>query len=258
MTPQTFWLENLKLAHRYNGWILSQILPSLGNRVLEVGCGNGNFTRLLAPYCSQLTAMDLNGEYVELARNSLKNKPQIKFIVGDVTKIQWRCEFDTVVMLDVLEHIPNDLELLISLYHSLSPEGKLIIKVPALSWLYGSLDLAIAHYRRYNHFNLTQVMTQAGFSHCQTWYFNLAGIPGWWLNSKVLQRTTPPAKQVDLFNNLVPLLKAMEDTIKPPIGLSVFAIGVKGGKRDEETGGTGELGREGDFTTKPISFGFNT
>ena len=227
MTPQTFWLENLKFADRYNNWILSQILPALGDRVLEVGCGNGNFTELLAPHCSELTAIDLNSEYIALARQRLKAQPQVKFRVGDITNLAWQSEFDTVVMLDVLEHIPKDLDLLISLYQALARGGRLAIKVPALSWLYGSLDLAIAHQRRYNRSNLTQAIAQAGFTDCQTWYFNWAGIPGWWLNSKVLRRTTPPTGQVDLFNNLVPLLKAVEDRIKPPIGLSVFALGIK-------------------------------
>ena len=67
-TAQTFWLENLKLADRYNNWIFEQIKPHLGNNVLEVGCGNGNFTLFLAQQCDRVTGIDINSNYVELAK----------------------------------------------------------------------------------------------------------------------------------------------------------------------------------------------
>jgi len=224
---QTFWLENLKLANRYNGWIFSQILPFLGQEVLEIGCGNGNFTVLLAQQCLRVVAVDLDQEYVRAAKSRLAGKAGVKVLHADATQMQWRSSFDTVVMLDVLEHIQDDVQMLRSLSHCLKPQGKLIVKVPALEWLYSPMDEAIGHYRRYNKNTLNKSFRKAGFSNPSMWYFNIAGIPGWWLNGKVLNRTQPPAEQVGLFNSLVPILSFTESIVKPPVGLSLFVVATK-------------------------------
>ncbi len=224
---QTFWLENLKLANQYNAWIFSQILPYLGKEVLEVGCGNGNFTALLAQKCPRVMAVDLNEEYVKAAKSRLKKHPGVEVLVADATEIQWERSFDLVIMLDVLEHIEDDVQMLRQLKDCLKPGGKLVVKVPALEWLYSPMDKAIGHYRRYNKKTLNQTFRKADFSTPLIWYFNLVGILGWWLNGKVLGCTTPPSEQVGFFNKIVPLLSTIEAKIKPPIGLSLFVVATK-------------------------------
>ena len=224
---QTFWLNNLKLADQYNSWIFSQIFPYLGREVLEVGCGNGNFTELLAQKCPRVVAVDLNEEYVRAAQTRLKEKPGVEVLVTDATQLQWERSFDTLVMLDVLEHIEDDVKMLRQLGSCLKPGGKLVIKVPALDCLYSSMDKAIGHYRRYKKKTLIKTFRQAYLSRPLVWYFNLSGIPGWWLNGQVLGRTTPPSEQVALFNQVVPFLRVIEGRLKPPIGLSLFAVATK-------------------------------
>lgn len=224
---QTFWLDNLKLADQYNNWIFSQIFPYLGREVLEVGCGNGNFTELLAQKCPRVVAVDLNEEYVRAAKTRLKEKPGVKILVTDATQLQWERSFDTLVMLDVLEHIEDDVKMLRQLGSCLKPGGKLVIKVPALDCLYSPMDKAIGHYRRYKKKTLIKTFRQAYLSTPLVWYFNLVGIPGWWLNGQVLGRTTPPSEQVALFNQVVPFLRVIEGRLKPPIGLSLFAVATK-------------------------------
>jgi SAM-dependent methyltransferase len=221
---QIFWLENLKLADRYNNWIFEQIKPHLGNTVLEVGCGNGNFTVFLVQQCQQVTGIDLKQEYTDLAKKRLGKQSKVTIIQGDITKFQTENIFDTIVMLDVLEHIENDVAVLQQLNKLLIPGGKLIIKVPALNYIYGEMDRIIGHYRRYNKKTLIDVYKQANLDRPLIWYFNLIGIPGWWLNSKILKRTNPPVQQVSLFNKVVPILSLIESVIKPPVGLSLFAV----------------------------------
>jgi hypothetical protein len=126
-------------------------------------------------------------------------------------------------MLDVLEHIEDDVAILQKLNTLLQDRGKLIIKVPALNFIYGEMDRAIGHYRRYNKNTLVDTFQKANLAQPKVWYFNIAGIPGWWLNS-ILKRTTPPSQQVDLFNKVVPILSTVENIVKPPIGLSLFAV----------------------------------
>lgn len=105
--------------------------------------------------------------------------------------------------------------------------GKIIIKVPALNWLYSPMDKVIGHYKRYEKKNLIKTFQKSYFSKPSIWYFNFLGIFGWWLNGKILKKTTPPSQQVGLFNKIVPILKIIETVIKPPIGLSLFAVGIK-------------------------------
>ena len=227
VNAQTFWLENLKLADQYNSWILSQLIPHLGNEVLEVGCGNGNFTVLLAQRCPRVVAVDIDREYVRAAKARLEGKPGVEILTADATQLRWNRSFDTVVLLDVLEHIDSDVQMLRQLGNSLRPGGKLIVKVPALNCLYSSMDRAIGHYRRYQKQTLRSTFRKANLSKLSLWYFNFAGIPGWWLNGKVLSRTTPSSAQVDLFNKLVPTLSKIEAKIQPPLGLSLFAVATK-------------------------------
>lgn len=234
-TAQTFWLENLKSASSYNRWIFSQILPHLGREILEVGCGNGNFTELLAQQDSHLTAIDLNENFVEAAMNRLKGKSGIEILVADATQMTWTGSqdvftgrsFDTIILLDVLEHIEADVQLLQHLSNGLRSGGKLIVKVPALAWLYSTMDQAVGHHRRYSQSTLVETFKQANCKAPIVWYFNAAGIPGWWLNGKLLQRTTPPAEQIGWFDRVVPVLEAIESRVPMPIGLSLFAVATK-------------------------------
>lgn len=249
---QSFWLEHLQCANHYNRWIVSQIFPYLGNEILEVGCGNGNFTELLAQTGAHLTAIDVNETYVNAAVNRLQARPNVEILVADATQIAWARSswarlpwaqqdssetksseaksFDTIILLDVLEHIEEDVKLLHHLSHGLRSGGRLIIKVPALDWLYSPMDQAIGHYRRYTRKTLSETLRQAGcsdFSEPIVWYFNAAGIPGWWLNGRVLQHTTPPSQQIGWFDQAVPVLKAIESRLSMPIGLSLFAVAKK-------------------------------
>lgn len=224
---QTFWLENLKTTSNYNSWIFSQVQPWLGNDVLEVGCGNGNFSEFLVHHCQRLVVLDLDETYVNLTQQRLHSYEHVEVLQADATKLHWQQLFDTLIMLDVLEHIEDDVSTLKQLSHCLKPGGKFIVKVPALSSLYTPMDEVIGHHRRYQKETLKATFEQAGFTESHLWYFNLGGIPGWWLNGKVLKRTTPASNQIGLFDKVVPFLKTVESIVKPPVGLSLFAIASK-------------------------------
>lgn len=227
VSAQTQWLENLQRADYYNNWIFKQIAPFLGESVLEVGCGCGTFSVLLAEKCSRLIALDLEPEYVAITQGRLLGRVNTEVILADVLELECGETFDAIIMLDVLEHLEDDLRMLKQLKGYLKPQGKLIIKVPALEFLYGDMDRAINHYRRYNKKTLTQKLTAAGFSVVSLWYFNFVGIFAWWFNDRVLKRVTSSSEQVGLFNAGVPIFAAMEAFFKPPVGLSVFAISVR-------------------------------
>jgi SAM-dependent methyltransferase len=227
MEPQGFWLDNLGRAEGYNSWVLDQAAPHLGRRVLEVGCGSGTFTRLLADRGVAVTGMDIEERFVAAARRATQGCANVDLRVGDICAQDWDGEFDSVIMLDVLEHLDNDRQMLDRLHRALTPGGRIIVKVPAFAWLNGTLDAAVGHRRRYTKAGLRAHLEAAGFDSIRSWYFNVAGIPGWWLNGTVLKRTVPPAGQLALFERLMPLVKAADLFARPFAGISVFAVGTR-------------------------------
>jgi hypothetical protein len=129
-----------------------------------------------------------------------------------------------VMMLNVLEHIEDDAHCLRVLKGLLQPEGKLLILVPALPWLYSEYDRSISHYRRYTKHSLRQVVEGQGFRIRKLAYFNALGIAGWWVRFCLLKQTQFEPKSVRLFNILSPALQAVERLVPPPLGLSLVVV----------------------------------
>ena len=227
--PQDFWLDQLGSARLFNAWVYSQIQPYLEGQIAEIGCGRGTFTTLIAAQGYTVTGFDIHAPYVEVATQRLRKFPSCNAICADVTVLPWAHEsFNTIVMLDLLEHIENDVGLLRKLRDGLGSDGRLILKVPAGKWLYSTMDKAIGHFRRYSRRSLANTLNQAGFSVMTMRAFNAAAIPGWWLNGRVLKRVTPPANQVVLFERVMPMIRTVENALRIPIGISLIAVGSPG------------------------------
>jgi SAM-dependent methyltransferase len=222
--PQDFWLRELSEAKCFNEWVLDSIGPLPGASVLEIGCGTGSFTSLLAARGHRVVALDLNPDYVEIAQRRTAHLDEVDIRCADVTEISWEPRFDAVLLLDVLEHIENDVEVLLRLRNALKPNGVLVLKVPAGQWLYGSMDRAIGHYRRYSRQTLRHACLAAGFNEPAQKLFNVLGVLGWWVNGRLLKRTTPPGAQVTLFERLVPVARVVDRLMPLPIALSLIAV----------------------------------
>src|SRR5688572_11961648 len=172
-----------KLSH-YNDWIWQAIAPYVGNRVLEVGAGIGNMTRVL--YGRDLiVATDIELPYLHILRNRFSRNPTIRVEKLDLNSDDYlalkKYEFDTVVCLNVLEHIENDERALHHLWDVLTPGGKLLLFVPADQKLFGTMDTQVGHYRRYSREGLTKIIEAAGFVAEKVTYQNVFGRFGWWL-----------------------------------------------------------------------------
>jgi SAM-dependent methyltransferase len=132
--------------------------------------------------------------------------------------------FDTIICLNVLEHVDDDISALQAIRRMLAPRGRLILLVPALPALYGTIDKALGHHRRYKRPPLTSLLTATGFTVAHIEYFNLAGVPGWWFAGRVLRRQMIPATSLKLYDALVPVFR-LERLIPWRIGQSLIAIG---------------------------------
>ena len=222
-------LQSMRRARGLNRWILQQFRQYIGSRVLEAGCGIGNFTELLLDR-ERLVCVDNDPLYVEMADwrlGHLENIVTLKRDLADIAtyeelKPEW---LDTIVCLNVLEHIAPDEQVLRAYYDLLEPGGHAIILVPAHMWLYGPCDEALGHLRRYTQTELHTKMQAAGFEVVMLEEFNRMGVPGWYLNKMLGRRDLQP-RQMRLFEWLLPVAKGME-ALKMGRGLSLIGVGRK-------------------------------
>lgn len=223
----THTLESMGQAVWYNRWTLNKFSFFLSGKILEVGCGIGNFTEALLKY-GEVFAIDINQDYVKQTSKIVGKKAKVGF--GDIEKGKYFFKdkkFDTVVCLSVLEHIEADKKALKNLFELLEKGGYLILLVPAHDFLFGEIDKFIGHFRRYNKKKLKELISQTGFKIIKRRTINFVGAIGWWISSKLLSRNQVDERKIKIFNLIAPLTLSMEDIIEPPIGTSILIIAKK-------------------------------
>jgi 2-polyprenyl-3-methyl-5-hydroxy-6-metoxy-1,4-benzoquinol methylase len=221
-------LEIMDVARNYQAWIYSRFSPYLGRRIVECGAGIGNFTKLLLDR-DIVVAVDSYGPCMERLRVRFSNDKQVVPVQMDIASPALvelkRYQPDTVVCINVLEHVEDDAAALARMAAILSPGGRLALLVPAFGWLCGSVDRIIGHYRRYNRRELRAKLTQAGFAVHELFFMNCVAVPMWFVNNRILKRTEHPIGQVMAFDKFVtPWLRPLEDLLHPPFGLSLIAV----------------------------------
>lgn len=128
----------------------------------------------------------------------------------------------------MLEHIEDDLRALSQMHALLIPRGRLVLLVPAFQFLYGSVDRALGHYRRYTRKDLLPTIQRAGFFIERSFYMNVVGMAGWFWNNRIIKRTEESGKQIGVFDRYIaPLAEFTERLVPPPAGLSLIAVGRK-------------------------------
>ncbi|HEY79902.1 MAG TPA: class I SAM-dependent methyltransferase [Anaerolineae bacterium] len=228
-------LRRMASVAHYNRWIYEELSPYAGRRLLEVGCGIGNMTEYFLDR-ELLVGVDRLAASVQFTRRRFQRHPHVEIFQGDITDaaILERLRpyrFDTVICINVLEHIQDDVRALQHMRQALQPGGRLLLLVPAGPYLYGELDGALGHHRRYERGGLAEAVQAAGFRPIQIRYMNLAGIAGWWLNSRVLRRRLLPKGQLAWFDRLAPLFIRAERLLRRvwdvPAGQSLICIAEK-------------------------------
>jgi SAM-dependent methyltransferase len=226
----TSTLAQLAALDRYNGWIYEQIASAMGRRILEVGAGTGNITRfLLGGEGSDRTvvATDPIPEYRQQLTSLFAQDQRLIVDTFDLNQPAppafKESPFETVVCLNVLEHIERDADALREMRRVLLPGGRLALLVPAHAFIHGAFDDAVGHYRRYGKRQLGKLLEAAGFIVDRLHFFNMLAVLPWWVNGRLLRRDYLPAGQTHLADRLVPLLRH-ERLIGPPFGLSLIAL----------------------------------
>lgn len=228
-------LERFAAATHFNRWLFDTVRPHCKGHVLEVGSGIGNISRLFLEDKMRLTASDLRQEYCDLLQQQFGNHPYLAGVVSldlatpDLTRQHSHLlgQFDTVVALNVVEHIEDDKKAIDNCIRLLKPGGRLIILVPAFQTLYNSFDEELGHYRRYTARSLRALQEQAGLTVIHQQYFNAVGIIGWIIDGSILRKRLIPRKQLLLFDKLLPIIKLADVITFHAIGLSTIAVGRK-------------------------------
>lgn len=220
--------ERMAEARNYFAWQGRYVSGELGRRVVEVGCGIGNFTPVLLDR-DTVVALDSRVECIErLAKRYPNHKNLHLFPCGveseaflDVAAFQP----DSCVCLNVLEHVRDDAKALAHMASVLVPGGVIVLLVPAFQALYGPIDRKLGHYRRYRRRRIVELAGAAGLRVRKLQYWNFAGFFGWWVNARIFRRQAQSEWQIAVFDrSIVPLMSRLEALVTPPIGQSLFVV----------------------------------
>lgn len=223
-------LQSVRKASGFNRWLARQIIPFVGQRVLEAGCGIGNLTQLFLDR-QRLVCVDNDPFYVEFIGRRYCHLENVAVHDVNLDKVDEypalaNENLDTVICINVLEHLADDVRVLRGFFDTLTPGGHAIILVPAHPALYTGVDKALGHYRRYESHTLEARLREAGFEVVFCRGFNRLGSLGWFVSGKLLRRTTLSAGQMKAYERLLPIAKLLEHLPLLP-HLSLIAVGRK-------------------------------
>ncbi len=225
-------LETMREATRYGAHVYQLLKDYVGSRVLEVGSGIGTISQRLVDDAELVVGIEPNPNCIGPLKQAMGGHP--RFVLHechledcDRDELAAR-RFDTVVCVNVLEHIEDDVAALKTFRDAVVPNGHVVIFVPAVQSAYGPLDAELGHYRRYAKADLSRAFAAAGLRMQKLRYTNPIGLAGWLYNAHVSRSRTHSRSQVKLFDRLVaPWALPIDRVFAPPIGLSLLGVGVR-------------------------------
>jgi 2-polyprenyl-3-methyl-5-hydroxy-6-metoxy-1,4-benzoquinol methylase len=222
-------LEILTEAKNYNRWIADNFYPYIKAPLLEFGAGIGNISELLRSY-TPLCLTDTDPRMLAHLENKFSHSNDVSVNFLDITQPPPEHlvgGFQTVIGINVLEHIEDDEKTLFHLGNVLKPSGRLLLLVPAKRWAYTELDRQLGHFRRYEKEELAEKLAKASFRIEKLYFFNIIGLMSWIIRDKIQRSGGLRPFQISSFDTIVPILKRIESKISMPVGISLIAIAQK-------------------------------
>jgi SAM-dependent methyltransferase len=222
-------LDAMSVAVNYHRWILEEFMPYLGRSVAEVGAGIGSVSRLLLNYAAidRLVAFEPSNNMFPHLEAELRGERRAAAVNDFFSAKYAQTGFDSVVYINVMEHIADDRQEMATACSALRPNGHVLIFVPALPWLYSEFDRQIGHFRRYTKATLQAAAQKAGLVPVKLRYFDAAGILPWFVNFKLLRRGGV-GNSVAVYDRLVvPPMKRFERLVPPPLGKNLLLVARK-------------------------------
>ncbi len=230
--------QNLEIVadnEKFNDWMYSEIKPFIKGDILEVGSGLGTFSRRIIQdfldKAEKIMLSDIDPRYLKNLESTFQNQ-KVKVRKIDLAKaedftqlIETGQKFETIICLNVLEHVKDDVLALDNLHKVLRPNGQIILLVPAHKFLFNSLDEAVLHFRRYTKEELFSKVGQTKLQISNIFHFNIIAILGWFINGTIFKKRVLSVPAFSFFNKLVPFFRFVERKILFRFtGLSIIAI----------------------------------
>jgi len=222
-------LEVLTEAKNYNRWIADNFFPYIKAPLLEFGSGIGNISELLSSY-TPLCLTDTDVRLLAHLKNKFSHINDVSVNFLDITQPPPEHlvgSFQTVIGINVLEHVEDDEKALFHLGNVLKPSGRLLLLVPAKKWAYTDLDKQLGHFRRYEKKELGEKLAKASFQIEKLYFFNIVGLMSWIIRDKIQRSGGLRPYQISSFDTIVPILKRVEAKVRMPVGISLIAIAQK-------------------------------
>ena len=223
-------MEILSSTNNYYAWLASLLRKHCGNKVLEIGCANGNLTRFFIGK-PLVIGIDISRDYIKEIKNRFQASKNFDAFPVNICSKSYnklkKYKFDTIISMNTFEHIKNDVLAFKNTYNILEKSGKFLIIVPAMRFLYAIIDYEGGHFRRYTKQELASKLSNVGFQIKDIYYVNFLGALGWYFNHVLFQRRIYSRFSLSFYNKLIPALKFSEKIIRPPFGLSLVCIAQK-------------------------------
>ncbi len=228
-------LHSFSRTYRFNQWMFDQIFPWASGKILEAGSGIGNISRLFIEKNFSITLTDIMTDYMIRLKRSFAGDPQVDGVFQlDLSTPDIAAKFpdltgsfDTVVALNVIEHIGDDSLAITNCRKLLRMNGRMIILVPAFQFLYNSFDKDLQHFRRYTKKSVTRLLEDNGFRVVHKTYFNFAGMIGWYISGTLMRNKKIPRSHLRIFEKFVPIFRIIDRLIFRSAGVSVIAVAEK-------------------------------
>jgi SAM-dependent methyltransferase len=214
-------------APRYRQWEYDLVAPFLGRSVLEIGSGMGYFAEKLAESgLDRLVLTDPDPGCLERLRQKYADRPEIEVAkLALPGRVDIGGPMDSVVAMNVLEHIEDDALALRDLAGVVRRRGRIVLWVPAYMQLYGEFDRKVGHFRRYTPATIRAVVERAGLRAAHVKPVNLLGGVAWWIAVRRGGAGSPDPRLVWLFDNVVvPTSRTVERIVRPPFGQSILCV----------------------------------
>lgn len=222
-------LADLQDARRFNKWMADTLRRHIGDRVLEIGAGIGTLTSQFIPRDLYL-ATDVNPHYLHYLGAYSIGKPYLHVAQVDAGRPEDFANlaglFDTVLIVNVLEHVADPQAALRNIFSTLAPGGRIVVLVPQHPALFNRLDEVLEHRERYTKDGLRTSLTDAGFRVDTLVDFNRTSVPAWFISGRLLRRRKFSRVQLKALELMMPLVRRL-DRLWPWSGLSLIGVGVK-------------------------------
>lgn len=228
-TGQETYSSAIAEARNYTAWVIEAFRPYYGRRLLEVGLGHGGYREAL-PTLERYVGVDIDSEAIAAVQ---QRHPSDRFLVGDITDAGLAAtlaeeRLDTVLCVNVLEHVEADEKAVETLLEVLQPGGHLLLFVPAFAAIYNDLDRMAGHVRRYRRGDLARLVPRGRGELLEGRYFNAVGGLGWWVNGFAGHGSLNDDgvnRQIEVFDRYVlPISRAVDPLVRWAFGQSLVAV----------------------------------